>query len=58
MKEETLKKHISKLIRNEVSYFNGWSVPEETMNKDCDVAAYKVYRYLETRLIKTICNKP
>lgn len=42
-------KHITKLIRREVAYFNGWSVSEETMEKDCRKAALNVAKYLTAK---------
>ena len=42
--------HIAKLIEKEVSYFNGWSVPQEIMESDCKKAADKIAKYLDTKL--------
>lgn len=39
-------KHITRLIRREVSYFNGWWVSDENVDKACEKAAQKVLRYL------------
>lgn len=41
--------HIAKLIRREVSYFNGWSVSEESVDMACRTAALKILRYLARR---------
>ena len=35
------------LIQKEVGYFNGWSVPYKTVEKDCKIAAENIYRYLK-----------
>ena len=43
------KKHVAKLIRNEVEYFNGWTVSEEAVQEACEKAAEKVERYLERK---------
>jgi len=47
--DERTVKHITKLIINEVSYFNGWSVPQETMEADCKKAADKISKYLSRK---------
>lgn len=41
--------HIAKLIRREVSYFNGWSVSEMQVQSACDKAARKILHYLKDR---------
>jgi len=41
--------HIAKLIQSEVSYFNGWSVSQETMEDSCKDAAKKIQRYLKNK---------
>lgn len=46
------RKHIAKLIRREVSYFNGWSVSEESVQAACDKATTKVLRYLGEKKVK------
>jgi len=46
---ERMAKHINDMILREVSYFNGWSVSEEQMNKDCMRAASNVVKYVERR---------
>lgn len=49
---KTEKEHVAKLIRREVSFFNGWWVEEETVQKACEKAAKKVLRYLRARAIR------
>jgi hypothetical protein len=43
------KKYAAKLIRDEVSYFNGWGVSEEAVQESCEKALKKVERYLERK---------
>lgn len=42
-----LVKHVTKLIRREVSFFNGWAVSESNVDEACEKAATKVLRYLK-----------
>ena len=41
--------HAAKLISQEVSFFNGWWVDEDTKQKACEDAARKVIKYMERR---------
>jgi hypothetical protein len=50
MLTERERKHIAKLIRREVGYFNGWSVSYEQVDKDCEAATKKIERYLKRKL--------
>lgn len=49
MGKEMNEKHIANLIRDEVSWFNGWAVTQEEMEDSCKKAAYKVCAYLENK---------
>lgn len=42
-------KHCISLIRREVSFFNGWYVNDEVVDKSCADAAKKVERYIKKR---------
>lgn len=48
---EQRTKHLQKLIQQEVSFFNGWHVSEESERKACTRAAEKIVAYLA----RTIC---
>jgi len=39
-------KHLSRLIEDQVSWFNGWQVSNEAMQKTCQKAANRILRYL------------
>lgn len=41
--------HITRLIRKEVSFFNGWSVSEDRVESACFKAACKVEKYLAAK---------
>jgi hypothetical protein len=38
--------HLTKLIEQEVSFFNGWHASERNVAKACEKAAKKILRYL------------
>lgn len=48
MKKLTAKQ-ISRMIERRVSYFNGWSVARETMQKSCLEAATAILKALSKR---------
>lgn len=53
--KELLVKHIAELIEGQVSYFNGWAVSDETMERDCRDAAEDILAYLKRKkLLKKI----
>jgi hypothetical protein len=39
-------KHIRKLIKEEVSFFNGWLVEDKRVDDACQRAAVRILRYL------------
>ena len=51
MKTLTTKQrdHIANIIRGEVSYFNGWSVSEDSVDSSCFRAACKIELYLKRK---------
>jgi len=57
-KREPDKKHMTKLIRREVSYFNGWSVSEERVTEACANAVESILRYLKRRKSRKARRKP
>ena len=65
MEQDKIIKHIAKLVKKEVAYFNGWYVSHETMEEDCKKAAENIFRYLQRGRhltpveadAKDLCNK-
>lgn len=45
------KKHVASLIRDQVSYFNGFSVSEVQMEEDIAKAAENISKYLSRKYI-------
>lgn len=41
---------IARIIEKHVGYFNGWSVDDETMKKNCATAANDILKYLKRRI--------
>lgn len=44
-------KHISKLIKSEISYFNGWSVSDKALDDACSAASKKINKYLSKKIM-------
>lgn len=52
MNKEHIIKHCVKLIREEVSFFNGWWVSEKVESESCEKAAKKIFKYLDKKYSK------
>jgi hypothetical protein len=46
VENERVRKHIAELIRREVSFFNGWAIPDSSARKACEKATEKILKYL------------
>lgn len=56
VKTKRIKKDLSKIIRDELGYTNGWRIPEKDYENHCDKAVERIMRILKSRKILNEIN--